>query len=211
MFKVTIELPESVACEQMGDNGALLFKTTVDLKAIAAAHPDVLRYAVINGFIGALNNVSRGKDDNGRPNTDAVFESLRAKRAAVWMTGQWAGKGGGGQRVSTPLREALFDERRDSFGETRAAAERHLADTVKSVLGDKEAASFDNYCLAVGTLIAKEDAGDKAPEQAAIEAAAETVRTHYATLAAEAAKRLAEAAKAVKTPKLDLAAFRKPK
>jgi hypothetical protein len=188
MFTVSIELPESVKVA-VGDTGA---ETLVDIKAIAAAHPQVLRFAVLNGFIGALNNVSRGKNDDSAANSDAVWASLRDKRAAVWMQGDWAGKGGGGERQSAALRDAYVAERL-AAGMTSAQVDKSIKDAVKATFGDKEPATFSRFMDAVATGIGKRDGLD----EAGVADVRQRIEAKYRKLADDAAKARAKASAAV--------------
>lgn len=199
MFKVTIELPESVTVA-LGDTGK---ETKVDVKAIAQAHPDVIRFAVINGFMGALANVSRGKDDDGKANSDAVWATMRQKRADVWMSGEWAGKGGGGERASAALKEAFVAER-VAAGATTAQIDKAIKAEVKEAFGDKEPATFARFLDALAIRLHKRDFGADAakhPEQ--VSEYRERIEAKYRKLAEDAAKARAKAKDALDLSSLD--------
>lgn len=161
MVKVTFEVADTLSVP-VGDTNKT---TVVDIAAIYKAFPDVCRFALINGFVGALNNVSRGKDeDTGKPNSNDVWASMREKRAAVWLRdGTWAGRGGGGAE-SKGLKEAWLADRL-AAGSTIAKAEAAMKAMVISVFGskpndDKASAvpvTFDNFLRAVATTAARRE------------------------------------------------------
>lgn len=170
IFSITIaDLPAEMQVP-VGDTGKT---TTLRLKDFA---PSVIRSAVINGFIGALNNVSRGKDDEtGKPNSDDVWASMRQKRADVWAAGDWAGRGGGGAEAKG-LKEAYIAERLQA-GSTLAKIEAAMKAQVIAIFGSKPTddkapavpVSFDNFLKAVATAVArKEDARAKPDSEAAM-------------------------------------------
>lgn len=163
MFSITVELPESLEVA-LGDTGKV---TKVDVTAIAK-HPEVLRFALINGFMGALNNISRGRGEDDKPNSDAVWASLREKRVNAWLAGEWAGRSGGGERATTALKEAFIDERRADTGATIAQVEKSIKALVESTFGKDEPATFGRFMDALALTMARRDIGDKAtPEQVA--------------------------------------------
>lgn len=190
MFKVQIELPETFEVPT-GDTGK---SVKVALQDIAKAHPQVLRFAVLNGMIGALNNVSRGKSEDGEANSNDVWHGQREKRAQVWMTGEWAGKGGGGERTTTALKEAFVAER-VAAGATVAQIEAGIKAAVRSTFGDKEPATFSRFMDALAATVAKRDKREVAEVRDQIEA-------KYRKLADDAA-----AARAKAKDSLDLANF----
>lgn len=208
-FTASVELPAVLKVPTYGADKTVLFETTVDLQAIMAANPVMLRFAALAGFIGALNDVSRGKDDKtGAANSDAVFESMRAKRAAVWLTGVWSSKGGGGERALTAVREAYVDDVRAKTGASVREVEANIKATVASAFGDKEPATFAKFIEAMGLALAKNEHGDKATAEQVGEAR-EAFEAHYQALADQAAKARAAAGAKVDLTSLTLAAFAK--
>lgn len=191
MFTISIEVPESFEVA-VGDTGQ---NTKVDLKAILSQHPIVARYAILNGMIGALNNVSRGKNDETQaPNSDAVWAAMRDKRAAVWLTGEWSGKGGGGDRATTQLRDAFIAERM-AAGATLKQADDSIKALVKATYGDKEPATFSRFMDALALMISKRDQIDEQDARTQIE-------SKYRRLAEDAA-----AARAKASSVMDLSSF----
>jgi hypothetical protein len=154
MFTFTIELPESIKVA-VGDTGK---ETLVDIAAIAKAHPGLIRNAALSGFIGTLNNISRGKDDDGKANSDAVWAAMRAKRVDAWLAGDWAMRAGG-ERAMTQLKEAFIDERRAATGATIAQVERSIKDLVANTFGKEEAATFGRFLDAVALMMVRRDTG----------------------------------------------------
>jgi len=139
MFKIEIELPETTQVK-LGDTGLL---TIVDLKAIALAHPQVIRFMVIGGAHGALNNISRGTDESGKPNTDAVWASAREKRMLPWHQGTW---------TATEREESLIGQMRDQYiaerviaGKTPAQVEKDIRAAVTRHYGKDEKATFARF------------------------------------------------------------------
>jgi len=192
MFTVSIELPTSVEIAT-GDTGK---SVKVDLQAIAKAHPQVLRYAVLNGMIGALNNVSRGKGEDGSANSDDVWHSQRQKRADVWLTGEWAGKGGGGERATTALKEAFVAERM-AAGATMAQIDKAIKDAVAQAFGAKEPATFSRFMDALAIVIASRDSAPAKPSSDAIDSTRVKIEAKYRKLADDAAALRAKASAAI--------------
>lgn len=200
MFNVSIELPETVAVAT-GETGK---SVTIDIQAIAKAHPQLLRFAVVNGFLGAMNNVSRGKDEAGAANSDAVWHSLREKRAAVWMSGEWAGKGGGGERATTGLKDAFVAERM-AAGATSAQVEASIKGAVKQAFGDKEPATFSRFMDALALTLAQRDhSGKGKPTDETVADYRSRIEAKYRKLADEAAAARAQAKAGLDLTAIDL-------
>lgn len=196
MIKIAIELPEFIEVAT-GETGK---SVRVDLKAIAA-NPQVLRFAALNGFIGALNNVSRGKAEDGSANSDDVWHGMRQKRADVWLTGEWAGKGGGGERQTTGLKDAFIAERM-AAGATSAQVEKAIKDAVRAAFGDKEPATFSRFMDALALVIAERD-GLKGDAEAVAERRTK-IEAKYKGLADAAAAARAKAANAIDLTGIDI-------
>jgi hypothetical protein len=183
---ISIELPTDVKVA-LGDTGR---ETLIPVSAIAKAHPQVIRFAVLNGLIGAVNNVSRGKDENGKENSDDVWASMRDKRVAVWMTGDWAGKGGGGERASAALKEAFIAERL-AAGATMRQIEAAIKAAVKDAFGEKEPATFSRFMDALALTLSARDNGGKPAKAEDVAAMRDRIEAKYKGLAEEAAKQRA--------------------
>lgn len=155
MFKFEVELPESIKVA-VGDTG---LETVVDVKAVAAASAEVIRFACLAGFIGSLNNISRGKqEDGGKPNSDAVWAAMRDKRVKAWVAGDWSQRAGG-ERATTALKEAYIDDIRQAKGATIAQVERGIKDLVADTYGKDEPATFSRFMDALALTLARRDAG----------------------------------------------------
>lgn len=183
MFTVSFEVLESIKVA-VGDTG---LETVVDIKAIAA-HPDLLRFALLAGFIGSLNNISRGKhEDTDKPNSDVVWAGMRDKRVKAWLAGEWSQRAGG-ERATTALKEAYIDDLRASSGATLAQVERGIKDLVSEMFGKDEPATFSRFMDALALTMARRDHGDDdGAVQEATVAYRERIEAKYAGLA-EAAK-----------------------
>jgi len=202
MFKFQIELPESLEVAT-GDTGK---SVKLDVKALAAAHPEIIRFAAMNGFIGALNNISRGKDDNGAANSDDVWHAQRNKKVDTWMRGEWAARSGGGERASAALKEAFVDERKALTNATTAQIERSIKDTVQQVFGKDESATFSKFMDAVALLMARREANDDklAADHKLVSEKREAIEAKYRKLADEAAARRAKASAAIDVTSIEL-------
>ena len=200
MFQVTIELPESITVSV----GATGKSTTVPVKDIALSHPDVIRLAAIAGFTGALNNISRGKDDNDRPNTDDVFVAMREKRVKPWLQGSW----GSTERAprNTSLWRDVYESDCVAVGMTLAQAIAALANKVAERLGKDSKATFDNYIEALAI-----EAEDESKGKTSRDDARSALEAYYADEAGKRAEAAAKVQDSIKPPKIDLSAFLKPK
>lgn len=203
MQTVSIQLPESIRVP-LGDTGK---STEVRVADIAKQHPDLIRNAALQGFIGALNNISRGKDEQGKALSDDVWATARQKKVDVWMQGDWAGKSGGGDRATTQLKEAYVDERKEATGATTAAVERQIKDTVANVLGKDTSATFANFMSAVALVVARRDNAGADENSEAFERAVDETRARfeakYQKLADDAAARRAKAKAGLDVADLD--------
>jgi len=201
MFKVTIELPATITVP-LGDTGK---STEVPVKQIAE-RPEMLRFAAIAGFMGALANISRGKDEEGKPLSDAVWATARQKKVDTWLQGDWAGKAGGGERATTALKEAFVDERKANTGATTAQIERSIKATVAEVFGKDEAATFGRFMDALAVQMARRNSGNsKLPaDDDAVGTLRSKIEAKYRRLADEAAAKRAAAKEAIDVSDIDL-------
>lgn len=173
MAQFSITLPGSITV-QLGDTG----KTT--LVPIGTFPASTIQFAVLQGFMGALNNISRGKDENDRPNSDDVWLAAREKRMNAWRDGTAWGSTTRESNVA-PLRQAYIDETRARTKQTVAEVEKDMAALIKSTLGEKEKATWANFLDALATAIGKER---KMP----VEEVKEKLEAKYAKMADEARK-----------------------
>jgi hypothetical protein len=173
----------------LGDTGLV---TKVEVSKFPES---AIKFAAMNGFISALNNISRGKDDNGKANSDDVWASARAKRCLPWVDGNW----GSVTRESNvaPLKEAYIDETRERTKQSVADVEKDMTKLVRDTFGEKEKATFGRFLDALATQIAKARKLDTDEVRGKLEA-------KYARLAKEAADARAEATDGLK---LDLSAI----
>lgn len=189
MITFTVEVANTVIKLPLGDTGLV---TEFDIAKMPAS---VLSMALVNGFMGALNNISRGKDEDGKPLSDDVWAAARQKKVDAWMAGDWASRSGGGERAMTALKEAFVDERKAATGATQAQVERTIKELVKARFGEKESATFARFMDALALQLAERDEGvgeGKAkPEHVAEKRAA--IEAKYQGLADEAAKARAKA------------------
>jgi hypothetical protein len=203
MFKFHAELPASITVP-LGDTG---LSTEVPIKAIAEAHPELIRFAVCNGFIGALNNISRGKDDSGAAFSDAVWAGMRQKKVDTWLQGDWAARAGGGDRATTVLKEAYLDERKAATGATTAALEKSIKATVQDTFGKDEPATFSRFMDAVALLVTRRDrtGADEAADEfkAAVGETRARFEAKYRKLAEEAAAKRAKVKASIDVADLD--------
>lgn len=182
MTKFTIEL-EAEMKVPVGDTGLV---TVLRIKDMPEA---TIRFAAINGLIGALNNVSRGKDENDKPNSDDVWASMREKRTRPWYEGSWGSVTR--ESASAPMREAYVDETRARTNQSIAEVEKDMAALVKSVFGDKEKATFGRFLDALANQVAKAQKLDEGETRDRLDA-------KYRRLAKEAADARAKAAEGLK-------------
>lgn len=188
MAKFTITLEDTIRVP-LGDTGRF---TEVPVGKLPES---AIRFAAINGLVGALNNVSRGKDENDKPNSDDVWAAMREKRVAPWLQGQW----GSVTRESSiaPMREAYVDETRARTRQSVTGVERDMTTLVRATFGEKEKATFGKFLDALATAIAKE-------RKLEMPDVREKLDAKYARLAREAAEARKAAADSVK---LDLSSI----
>jgi hypothetical protein len=170
-------------------------KNDVPVVDIVTAHPEMLRFAALAGFMGKLGNVSKGglKAKLNREATDKDLFEARAKIIKdAWLAGTWNLSGSG-------PRDSIVGEMRDAYiakqvalGRTVKQAESAIRDTVTAAFGKDEKATFPRFLDAVATIKAK-----TLPEGS--DESYDTIRATLETAAMEAVEaervRAAEAAK----------------
>lgn len=147
MFTITIELPESINVD-LGDTGLL---NVVPVKEIGEKFPEVIRFAVCNGFMKALNDVSRPKEDD-EPVSDASWLAARQKRIDnAWLAGEWAGKGGGsnGERLGTLAMELYVAAAASANGVEPKVIAKVIEGKVKSRFGKDAKLTVENKMAAI--------------------------------------------------------------
>lgn len=159
-MEVTLTLPTEIKV-QVGKSAN---HTVVPVKDMS---PDVLRMALLNGFIGALNNISRGEDDKGKPLSDAAWAAKRDAKVKVWLAGSWASTERGDSSVRL-MKEQYISEQ-VAKGRTVSEVERTIKEAVKQAFGDKEAATFARFLDAVALAKEPNDAEARAKVRDAIE------------------------------------------
>lgn len=199
MLKVTVELPESIRVP-LSDTGKF---TTVPIADIAK-HPHVLRFAVIAGFEGALNNISRGKDEKGKPNTDATFAAMRDKRMKPWIDGadSW-GSTERGESAYTAMREVWIDDFRARTNATQKEADAFIRDKVAERLGKDTKATFGAFLDASALDIVDAKQAKNTDE------ARTMLEAHLSGLIEARDEARAKVAKKLDVPAFDLSAFKK--
>jgi hypothetical protein len=169
-------------------------KNDVPVVDIVTAHPEMLRFAALAGFMGKLGNVSKGglKAKLNREATDKDLFEARAKIIKdAWLAGSWNLSGSG-------PRDSIVGEMRDAYiakqvalGRTVKQAESAIRDTVTAAFGKDEKATFPRFLDAVATIKAKTDeSADYETVRKAIEASAMEAVEAERVRAAEAAKGL---------------------
>ncbi len=193
-FEVTISIPAYIHVP-VGKDGKLENVVQLDKLPVEA-----LQFAVVNGFMSALSDVSRPKDDNGKPMDDAAWQAARDKRTLPWKQGLWAAKAGQrGEQFVTHMRNAFVAEQ-VSKGKTVKEVDALISARVKALFGDKEKATFDRFLDATATLIAKEAKVDYNDARAKLE-------TKYETLAREALAAAEKVVDAIDISDIDLSDF----
>ena len=193
-FTVTLSIPTSIRMP-VGKDGKLENIVQLDKLPVAA-----LQFAVVNGFLSALSDVSRPKDDDGKPMNDAAWQAARDKRASAWMQGLWAAKAGQrGEQFVTHMRNAFVAEQ-VAKGKTVKEIDALIVARVRALFGDKEKATFDRFLDATSTLIAKEAKVDYDDVRAKLE-------TKYEALAREALAAAEKVVDAIDISDIDLSDF----
>lgn len=157
MKTITLEFPSTAIRTSVGKDSP--DHVEFDFAEFA---PEVLRAALINGFIGALNNIPRSNGQGEEPKTLAQWRKAKEDKVAVWASGSWStGRTGDRDSLAGEMRDAFLAEQ-EAKGVSRKQAGKTLADTVKRVFGDKESATFATFLMAVASELAKANAGPKA-------------------------------------------------
>ncbi len=137
MVTFTVELPDTVSVELGKDSGIF---TVVPVKDFPES---TIRFAVINGFQGALNNISRGTDDDGKANSDDAWLALRTKRMTPWFEGSaWASTTR--ENVSSGVKDAFMADFMDKTGLDSKRADVYLKAKVVSAFGKDAKATLGN-------------------------------------------------------------------
>lgn len=193
-FNVTLSIPASIRMP-VGKDGKLENVVQLDKLPVAA-----LQFAVVNGFLSALSDVSRPKDDNGKAMDDDAWQAARDKRASAWFQGLWASKAGQrGEQFVTHMRNAFVAEQ-VAKGRTVKEIDALISARVKALFGDKEKATFDRFLDATATLIAKEAKAEYDEVRAKLEG-------KYEALAREALAAAEKVVDAIDISDIDLADF----
>jgi BMFP domain-containing protein YqiC len=146
--------------------------------------------------VGAKTVLTNAFNGGGKDASDADKLAAMEKKMAAWYRGEFNVVTRGDSLI-TAMREQYIDERRAATQSSRKDVEASIKQTVASVFGKDEAATFGKFLDAVATLKAKATRGDFATIRAEIEEGLEE-----RTLAA-AAKRDAEA-KSIDMSQVDL-------
>jgi hypothetical protein len=197
MFEVTISLPATITVP-LGDTGK---STEVAIQSIAR-NPDVLRFALLNGFMGALNNISRGKDEaSGKPNSDDVWAAARAKKVDTWLAGEWAARASGGERQSSMIREAYVDFVKRETKATQGQVDASIKALVVEMFGKDESATFARFMDAWALKRARKDGDDSEQNIATVR---EAFESKFRKMAEAAAASRAKAASKLDLSDLDI-------
>lgn len=146
---ITITLPETITVP-VGKTG---LSTKLNIKDL---NESVIAMAVINGFTSAINDVSRGKDDSDKPNSDDVWAAMRDKRCAAWLAGTWThSKQGAGASIIGRMKEAYVSEQSIAHNVSATVIRKKIKQTVADVFGADEPATFNRFLDAIATLYAK--------------------------------------------------------
>ena len=177
---ITLHIANSMIRVPVSDTG---LTTDIDLNKIPA---EVLSIAMVNGLIGALNNIARSNGKGEEPKTDKQWAKARADKVAVWEAGSWASHGGGGERDTLPMRDAFYAERGAVDSKARKALDKAIQSKVRDTYGDGESATFARFLDAV----AKELGAGDATEAASIR---EKLEAKYTKLALDLVKERSKA------------------
>lgn len=152
MFEVTLTIANDTLRVPVGDTGLVNEFKLSDIPA------EVHAIALVNGYVKALNDTSRGKGEDDKPLSDAAWQATRQKRVDTWIGGQWAAtRQGGGSTFGTAMAEAYDAAASDKTGKSVRQIATMRKDTVKAVFGDKEPATFARFLDAIATQKAGKD------------------------------------------------------
>lgn len=186
-MEVTLNIANPIIRVPVSDTGLV---TEVDLSKIPA---NVLAIALVNGFIGALNNISRSNGKDEAPKTNKEWAKARQDKVEVWLAGEWAAHGGGGERDVWPVRDAFYAEQGAVDAKSRKRLDKAIRQLVTDTFGADESATFAKYLDAVAVTLAKAGKGKQDDLRAKLQA-------KYDKLAVELVKERNKA-----SAKLDLA------
>lgn len=194
---ITIEIPNEVSVPITVDGVAVLYNTI----PLAEFNEEVLKIGLVNGFVKAIGDISRGKDEKGAALSDAAWQASRQKRIDGWVKGVWA-KGERGDSNMALVKDQFYFEQM-AAGQSNKSIEKLIKTTIGEYMEEDDKVTFANFLLAIG--IANHPDDDDAAEKYAGEL--------EAALMERALKRKAEqdkAASKIKVP-ADLAGLIKPK
>lgn len=155
MTKFTINVAKTTFAFPVGDTGLV---TEFDLTKVPEA---VLSIALVNGFMGALNNIARSNGKAEDPKSNKEWAKARADKVAVWYAGTWAANGGG-ERDTLPMRDAFYLEQRASDTQGRKRLDKVIRAKVTEIFGENESATFGRFLAAVAVELGRERKVDPA-------------------------------------------------
>jgi hypothetical protein len=155
---VTLEIPNELHVP-LGENGKA---TTIPLESF---NEEVLKMGLVNGFVKALGDISRGKDEKGVPLSDDAWLGARQKRVDAWLKGVWA-KGERGDSNMAIVKDQFFFEQM-AGGASQKSIDKLIKSTIEEYLGKDEKFTFANFLTAIGKANFPED--EKAAEEHADE------------------------------------------
>lgn len=196
MTRVSLELATSVTVAMGKDSGDRLVIETKRLPA------NVLEAIVTAGIKVILTNAYNG---GGKDAKQADKLAAATKKLDAWYRGEF-NVVARGDSMLTAMREAYIDDiRQKSDGALSVSdIEKSIKETVHSVFGEKESATFGKFLDALATLLSRENESEVAAERDALE-------SYYLALADEAAKRRTASAAKIDVKGLALAGFLKTK
>lgn len=161
--------------------------------------PDILSQLALVGAKTILTNVWNG---GGKDATDAERLAALTKKLDAWKRGEF-NVTERGESQFTAMREVYIADC-VAAGLTTKQAETALRDKVAAFMGADTKATFANFLEASAIEAAK--AGDMSRDEAR-----EALESYYAAEADKREKERAKAGAKIEAPKIDLAAFIKPK
>lgn len=168
-FEITLSLPTELNVPCGGGRGeAPIGHTKVPL---ADFTKEVIQLALVNGLTGALNDISRGKDDKDKPNTDDVWLAARQKRVDAWSKGVWA-KGERGDTNLSLVKDQYYFELMTERQMTTKKIDAEIKAVVEAHMPKDTKASFQNFMQALAIAhLPKGDEGEREALADQIEAA----------------------------------------
>lgn len=192
MFKVEIELPETVFMRNVGGKAINLPLAEI------AKHPKVIADLVVGGAKIISTNTFNG---GGKETAEPVRLAQMQKRWDAWLRGEYV-MVERGETAFTGMREAFIAEC-VAAGMTTGDAEKLIKAKVAERLPEGTKATFGNYLDASALEYVEAEQFETAAD------AREALEGHYAKLADEAAKRRAKVSAKLVAPTIDLSAFKK--